>query len=133
MSNTTFPDQAHVDRIRDALWAREPFGRAAVMVGAGMSRNARPRSVSRGPMPTWTDLVSIIYAQLYREYGTSEDQFRKLTDIEAASRALRLAQEYEVTFDRNKLDHLISETVQDQLYEPGELHELLLKLHGRMC
>lgn len=38
---TSFPDQVHLDQIADALWRKSPLGNAALMVGAGMSRNAR--------------------------------------------------------------------------------------------
>ena len=36
----TFPDHAHVEQIRKRLWCGRGFGQAAVVVGAGFSRNA---------------------------------------------------------------------------------------------
>lgn len=33
-----FPDQSHINQVRDTLWSRS--GRVIVMVGAGFSRNA---------------------------------------------------------------------------------------------
>ena len=42
----SFPDMAHVVRLREALWRDAPFGNAAVMIEAGFSRNASPVSAS---------------------------------------------------------------------------------------
>jgi hypothetical protein len=42
MNESVFPDQPHIDRIREALWFRRPHGNAAVLVGAGLSLNAKP-------------------------------------------------------------------------------------------
>ena len=52
----TFPDQSHINRIRDALHQRSGNG-ASVMVGSGFSRNAERIILSANPMPTWQDLV----------------------------------------------------------------------------
>ncbi len=58
-------DQFHIDRIRSALWRGREFGRAAVMIGAGLSLNARPTSVSAPPFPTWAGLTGRLIDELY--------------------------------------------------------------------
>ncbi len=48
----TFPDQIHIEKIREALWKhpKPKQGTAAIMVGAGFSKNAVPVSLSSRPM-----------------------------------------------------------------------------------
>ena len=36
----SFPDLVHVEQIAEALWRKATQGNAALMVGAGFSRNA---------------------------------------------------------------------------------------------
>ena len=40
MNGINFPDQIHLEKIRADLWCGREYGRAAVRVGAGFSRNA---------------------------------------------------------------------------------------------
>src|SRR5918992_121973 len=125
-----FPDQPYLDRIRAALWRRGAHGNAAVMVGAGMSLNARPRGAGTGRFPTWSDLARTVVDHLYPAYeGTnSEHRDRALRQAEATSGLLRLAQEYETAFGREALERLIAEAVPDLRFEPGDLHHRLLAL-----
>lgn len=118
----TFPDQIHIDKIREALW-RHPKprrGTAAIMVGAGFSRNAFPSSVSSRPMPTWSDLTKKLHGSLYPDATGGS--------FLATSEALRLAQEYEETHGRYALNKFILDSTPDTDYEPSTLHEKLLKL-----
>jgi len=46
-----FPDQVHIERIAEALWRKSPLGNAALMVGAGLSRNARNIAAPGRMMP----------------------------------------------------------------------------------
>jgi hypothetical protein len=126
-----FPDQPHVDRIREALWQRAPEpGKAAVMVGAGMTFKARPLDIGSARPPSWEDLTKVFINHLYpagaKQGSCSRDRGRHQAG--ATSGFLRLAQEYAVSFGRPALEQRIAETVRDERFEPGELHELLLQL-----
>src|SRR2546423_11632506 len=62
-----FPDRQHVEQIRRGLWVERAVGQAAVMVGAGMSRNAEPARPGCGTMPTWENLITAMIDRLYPE------------------------------------------------------------------
>lgn len=124
-----FPDFQHVDAIRRALWTSREFGRAAVLVGAGMSRNAIPLQLGRHSMPTWWDLVIALVDRLYPS-GSGHDDKRAdlLNQAGATSTALRLADEYVAAFGRASLDELIVENTPDLDYAPGNTHALMIDL-----
>ena len=123
------PDHFHIDRIRSALWRGREFGRAAVMIGAGLSLNARPTSVSAPPFPTWAGLTGRLIDELYPEQSTSRGtRENALAQAHSTSGALRLAEEYQAAFGRDALDRLIIAAVPDTTYEPSPLHSLLLRL-----
>src|SRR4051812_44702167 len=65
MAKTGFSDEPHIARIAAALWQREPVGSAALLVGAGFSRNAMPIRASAGTMPGWNDIYATMIEQLY--------------------------------------------------------------------
>jgi len=117
---TKLPTEAHVKRIRKLLWSGIEHGRAAVMVGAGFSRNARRNSSSTKPMPNWTDLARHMYATIY---SVSKDDERALR-----ASPLVVAQEFENVFGRLALDDLLLDIIPDDDYSPGQLHQLLLDL-----
>lgn len=74
MANTqVFPDQDHLNHIRKLLWTGREFGQAAVMVGAGLSRNAERLSGAVPVFPLWGDLAAKFYEALYTE-KTSPDE-----------------------------------------------------------
>jgi len=121
----TFPDQLHLDHVKEALWRRQK--KASVMVGSGFSRNAvsvRPDGVAP---PLWSDLVDAL-AEALHAGGTRKDQGAQNF---SAGDALRLAQDFEIAFGRQSLHKLIAETIRDSEYEPGELHRTLLGLPWR--
>ncbi|MHC1574414.1 MAG: SIR2 family NAD-dependent protein deacylase [Candidatus Methanogasteraceae archaeon] len=125
----TLPDWGHIKQLREHLWCDREFGKAAIMVGAGFSRNAK-RISSRTPLvPLWRELAELMYDSLYPP-KTPPEEYRKKNMLEATSGvgALRLASEYEAYFDRQTLDEFIKESIPDTSYSPGELHELLLNL-----
>lgn len=126
----TFDDDQHIARIAAALWRRAPTGRAAVLVGAGFSPNARPLRDSQPIMPGWTALVERMVGDLYGDAETGNERHRKaaLDTAAATSSALRIAQEYETEFGRDALDRLILENVPDEAFGPGPLHQLLVEL-----
>jgi hypothetical protein len=126
---TSLPDQAHIERIKNALWQGGEFGRAAVMVGAGLSLNARPISASAPSFPTWKALTGRMVDDLYPEHLDCGGSRQEALDQSAStSGALRLADEYKAAFGRDALDRLMLAAVPDSGYEPCGLHSLLLEL-----
>ncbi|MBF0148122.1 MAG: SIR2 family protein, partial [Magnetococcales bacterium] len=124
----SFPDMAHVERLREALWRDAPFGNAAVMVGAGFSRNAHPVSGSSRQMPTWADTAREMADRLYVKPEQCDQHDRAMREAGATSGFLRLAQEFEAAFGRTALNGLIRGIVPNEEYVPGDLHQLLLDL-----
>lgn len=125
-----FPDQVYINHIRDALWRRSPIGQAAVMVGAGFSRNARPATVAGGSLPTWSELTHRILNALYPKADAGQ-AWRRLSaerEMGATSGFLRLAEEYATAFGRLALEELIMELVPDRHFLPSELYNDLLAL-----
>lgn len=106
------PDRVHIEALREALW--RPVSRAAVMVGAGMSRNADKLSPAVPDFPLWWQIGK----ELRKAVGPRAEGYD----------ALRLGQMYENTYGRARLDDLFLEIIPDAKYEPGLLHERLLRL-----
>ncbi len=128
---TTFADQYHLERVRQRLWSNREYGRAAVLVGAGFSRNAE--SITPGAtFPDWRQLADGLYDGLYPPHGLTLDgrkrHERERREATAGGGVLRIASEYETAFGRADLDALIRRLVPDDDYRPGRLHELLLSL-----
>ena len=112
----SFPDQSHINKVRDALWQSYGNG-ASVMVGSGFSRNAVPVRPGTGNLPTWDIITAMLHQELYpREQGDIRHQ------------ALRTAQEYEAEFGRTELHNALRKLVSDNGYTPGSLHRRLLNL-----
>ncbi|MCS2149325.1 anti-phage defense-associated sirtuin Dsr2 [Scandinavium manionii] len=99
--------------IASRLWE----GHAAVLVGAGFSRNAKPLSGTSRRFPMWNDLGDLFYEKVYCEKNTSK-----------YSNVLKLGDEVQAAFGRATLDKLIIENVPDKEYEPSKLHSSLLSL-----
>lgn len=122
-----FPDRNHLLQLRKELWQR-PHSRAAVMVGAGFSLNARPSPGVETQFPTWRGLTRVMFEELYPPGDTSitdwEDRFNR-------SNPLRIASEYEAAFKRQRLESFIRSHVPDSGHRPGPVHELLLQLPWR--
>lgn len=123
-----FADQKYVEMIRTALWSGREFGRAAVMVGSGFSRNAAPVRVSARPFPLWGDLTRLLVERLDPPPRGTEEYQRALARAEETSRALRLAEEFEAAFGRQKLEEWLLECIADADHQPDRLHRLLLQL-----
>ena len=118
----SFPDQSHINRVRDALWER-PNGRASIMVGAGFSRNADSTTRYADDFPLWRDIAEEMFKRLYPQGAD--------TDTAVAYDALKLAQEYETGFGRSDLHKFLQELVRDNEYNPGDMHRRLLGLPWR--
>jgi SIR2-like domain len=112
---TQLPDQNHIDEICRRLWCDREFGRSAVMIGAGFSRNAEKISPSSPDFPLWFELEQKLKERLYPNGNGS-------------SNPLRLASEYRATFGQQALNDFLLEAVPDNDYIPGKLHKLLLNL-----
>ena len=125
----SFPDLHHFEQIRQRLWCGREFGQAAVMVGAGFSRNAEKIAPNTPNFPLWSDLASDIYDELYPQI-----QLQTLTDDQgkakerAIANPLALASEYEVIFGSPALQDLLIRSIPDGQYNPGRLHKLLMSL-----
>ena len=97
-------------RIKDAL----QNGYAAVMVGAGFSKNA----INGHLMPDW--------GQLAKQLDLSGNQHKNL----GISDILRLAEEYQAVHGRAALHDFIKTNTPDEgMTEPGDLHTKLLALN----
>ena len=118
----SFPDQSHINRVRDALW-EQPNGRASIMVGAGFSRNADSTEPSASELPLWQDFAREMLHRLYPQYADMES-------VDAYD-LLRLAQEYETGFGRSDLHKFLQELVRDIEFNPGDMHQRLLRLPWR--
>ena len=94
-------------------------GRAALLVGAGMSRNARPVTPDAPVFADWQGLAKAMQEALRSQSGAGNVATRG---------TLRLAEEYESAFGRSALIQLVARHVPDKLYEPGDLHVQLMNL-----
>ena len=123
----SFPDQSHINQVRDALWQRS--GRASVMIGSGFSRNALKLRPDAHDLPSWQEVATAVYEKLYPQ----SDNRGSLTLAEASSASgfLRLAQEYEAVFGRSDLHRFIRQVVRDEDFVPGDMHKRLLRFPWR--
>ncbi len=112
-----FQGQIYLDQIRDVLYDE----RASVLIGSGFSRNARKRRPEAAPMPTWEQLGRLLAKRLGRNSGRST----------SAADPVKLAQEFEDTFDRPALIDFLMKQVRDEEFVAGEAHIRLLKLPWR--
>ena len=111
-----FTDQMHINRIRDALWQGREYVRAAVMVGAGFSLNAKPKSAAAASFPGWSELAAGLVAELYPKDASSDARREEaLRQAGTSSGALRLAQEYKAAFGRDALDSFLRRKISDHL------------------
>ena len=122
------PDQSHINRVREALWRRAAG--ATVMVGAGFSKNAKRIRPNTPPTPSWYELAEEVHRKLYPN-NQGEYERSAITRDPNSSSILELAQEYEVAFGRADLHRLLRESVRDQEFRPGRMHERLLRLPWR--
>src|ERR1017187_4447103 len=98
----------HVEKIRAALWRRKPYGQAAVLVGAGFSRNADPARLAAPRFPLWADIGQILVDKLYPPPASDPgDREHALNQVKSTSGALRLAEEFQAAFGRDALDRLL--------------------------
>ena len=105
----------YLNEIAERLWS----GHAAVMVGAGFSRNAKPNCASCPEFPDWFQLGDLFYEKIHGK--KPDNQIRYLT-------VPQLADEVQAKFGRPTLKQLLRNTIPDKDYDPSSLHEKLLTL-----
>ena len=120
-----FPDLPHLLQLQEDLW-KWPNSRAAVMVGAGFSRNSVPSPGVSTHFPTWNELAKDMFDEIYPRLQKETEEQRK--ERFNRSNALRLASEYKAAFDHQRLESFIRAKIPDTDHQPGELHRLLLQL-----
>ena len=92
---------------------------AAVLIGAGFSRNANPvNKLLNEKMPLWKDLTDLFCDKLGIQEGPERNYLDPLT----------LAQEIEDNYGRPFLDKLIRTKTVDDHYVPSNIHINLMSL-----
>ena len=104
----------YLDTIADRLLS----GHAAVMVGAGFSRNAAPLDVDSA-FPNWSELGDRLYERLHGHKPEPDCHYLQVP---------ALAHEIEAAFGRPALDQLLRDAIPDLWHEPSSLHIKLLDL-----
>ena len=94
-------------------------GHAAVMVGAGFSRNAKPKGGTGPSFPNWSELGDRFYEKLNDKKPDSDSRYLNV---------LKLADEVEATFGRPVLNQILRDAIPNDDYEPSQLHVDLLDL-----
>jgi len=94
-------------------------GRAAVMIGAGFSRNAIKSDPNRKDFPTWNELGDLFYEKIHGDKPKSNDRYLNI---------LKLAEEVDATFGRAVLNEILLNNIPDKDHLPSDLHKDLLNL-----
>lgn len=110
-------DYLRVLELADALWGKGKTHGAAVMVGAGFSRFAKKIPPTTPNPPLWADLAKAMQEKLYPN--------RNRHSINSPP---SLADEFQATFGKLKLEHLIRTMVVDTAWNPSDTHKNLLSL-----
>ena len=114
---TDLPDYPALARLASALWNDGHAQGAAVLVGAGFSRNAERAGHDTRVPPLWSDLQIGMAEMLY--HGRVDD---------APKDALRLAEEFRTYLGPAALVEFIREHVPDASWRPGRMHTALMVL-----
>ncbi len=109
-ANVSDSIRPYLNEIAERLWA----DRAAVMVGAGFSKNAGDG------FPDWNQLGDLFYQKAHGV--TPEPAKQKYLNV------LRLAEEVQAAIGRPSLDNLLRSNIPDLNIEPSGLHVELLEL-----
>lgn len=122
---------SYIREIAYRLKDKKKYGAASVMVGAGFSKNAKNINKGNFQSPSWKELAEKMYDELYPKPIDMQDNdctkwYEEKIIKTSGKNVTKLAEEYIVTFDRNRINRLIEESICDDLYIPGELHEKLL-------
>jgi len=121
-----FRDRANLEHIRENLFKDTEYGRAAVMIGAGFSRNAEKFSSQIPNFPLASDLGEILYSKLHPDYDISKKTPEDI--LQFGNNFDEYASEYSDKFGKGELYSVLIKSIPDEKYLPGEIHELLLSL-----
>ncbi len=123
-----FPDHNHFLQLQKDLW-QWPSSRAAVMVGAGLSRNARPSPGVVTRFPTWEQLSRSMFDEIYPiPPNETEEQKEEREEKFDRRSAPRVASEYEAEFGPQQLESFLRAKIPNTGHQPGDIHRLLLQL-----
>jgi hypothetical protein len=111
----SLPDYPALQQFARALWRDGSVRGAAVLVGAGFSKNAISPADDTARPPLWGDLCHAMATRLYPTEPT-----------DAPTNPLRLAEEYRTYFGQAALDDFIRAHFPDRAWQPGALHTDLL-------
>jgi len=92
-------------------------GKAAALIGAGFSKNARIPEATE--MKDWNALGIEFYKRLYGEVNPNSLMFQN---------PINLATQVEASFGRHELDNMIQQSLPDDVIVPSQLHVDLLSL-----
>jgi len=95
-------------------------GHAAIMIGAGFSKNAQNNGSKEKRFPDWGELGDIFYEKL--------NGSKPKSDHKAYLNVLKLADEVQATFKRPALDDILLNEIPDKEFQPSPLHQKLLEL-----
>lgn len=112
----SLPDYPALQQFARALWRDGTVRGAAVLVGAGFSKNAVLPATDTLQPPLWGDLCDAMIERLYPE---KRDR--------APTNPLRIAEEYRTYFGQASLDDFIRSSFPDRAWQPGALHAELLE------
>lgn len=127
-NNTVY---SYIKDIAQRLKNPRKYGDVSIMVGAGFSKNAQSKGIDGVEPPNWSELAKRMYDELYPEPIKEKDKekWRIQRIIKTSGKNVtKLAEEYIANFDRNKINNLIEQSIEDEKFVPGELHKKLLKL-----
>lgn len=93
--------------------------RAAVMVGAGFSKNAEAILQTEKRFLDWNGLGNVFYEKTHGKLPGDDAKYLNV---------LKLAEEVEAAYGRTVLNQLIKDNLPDLEYAPSILHEKLLRL-----
>lgn len=110
--STNINDDVHYNAIRKAL----ANGNAAVMVGAGFSRNAE----NGEQLAMWYDVAK----ELWRELNPTDSELRDFS----AGMVTQLGEQYARVFSKPALEEVLKRLIPDDRVRPGALHNQLLQL-----
>lgn len=124
---------SYIEEIAMRLKEYRKYGKVSLMVGAGFSKNAISKGMKNVQPPNWNELADKMYCELYPVSPDMKDKQRNEWEKQriiktSGKNVTKLAEEYIVNFDRNQMNHLIENSIADDLFLPGELHKRLLRL-----
>lgn len=108
--------EIYLSEIAERLWS----GHASLMVGAGLSMNAKKSETETKSFPSWNDLGDCFFQKLYGKMPSEKD--RSYLDI------LKLAEAVEAHFGRQSIDDILKENIPENTVNPSEVHDILVKL-----